>query len=196
MKHSSIVFILVMLIFLSSCGQNESNQNEEADTSEDSTTVVEQTAEEEAEEKMLNMARLLKVFEMQDPSSIEELKTILGEPTTAIERIANTGDPYQSSTWEFEEGIVLWYDDAQGNGFTIESKEQTSISIFGEPVILNKSSLDDCKKAVARLQVAAKSNDSIVWKANVGRIWMYFTFDKNKILKSIKLAAFDLDYVG
>ena len=140
---------------------------------------------------------LEQVFQIQDPTSLEALKAILGD-AKMVERIAATTDPYPSSTWEWEDGTVIWFEDYQSSGITVETKAQEPIATPLE-LTLNQSSLDDSKGRFAGLKKSERNAEAPaveVWKIQQGDTWYFLFFNKDKVLIRIKIAAVDLDAVG
>jgi hypothetical protein len=111
MKFLNTLLILAFFAFAMSCGgKDESSQNEEVATTE---------SEENSEDTPANALSLLEqVFQIKKPDSLEVLEAILGK-AKMVERIAPTTDPYQSSTWEWEDGTIIWFDNAQSSGIKI-----------------------------------------------------------------------------
>jgi len=190
MKFLNTLLILAFFAFAMSCGgKDESSQNEEVATTE---------SEENSEETPANELSLLEqVFQIKKPDSLEVLEAILGK-AKMVERIAPTTDPYQSSTWEWEDGTIIWFDNAQLSGINIETKAQEPIATPLE-LTLNQSLLDDSKERFADLK---KSNSNAeapaveVWKIQQGNTWYFLFFNKDKVLVRIKIAALDLDTVN
>ena len=115
-----------------------------------------------------------------------------------VERIAATTDPYPSSTWEWEDGTVIWFEDYQSSGITVETKAQEPIATPLE-LTLNQSSLDDSKGRFAGLKKSERNAEAPaveVWKIQQGDTWYFLSFNKDKVLIRIKIAAVDLDAVG
>jgi hypothetical protein len=177
-----------------SCGQGDTKQNEEKDTTEASTNTDKQT---ESKEKSSNSddSKLVELFQLERPDSLDLLKSVFGEPKM-VERIAPTTDPYQSSTWELSDGTIIWFDDYQVSGTSVEAK---GIQVIKTPlgISINQSTLDDCKKIIKDIKQSDISGEFEILKFKNDNVWYFLTFDKkSKLLKVIKLATIELDAVS
>jgi hypothetical protein len=197
MRYSNA--ILALCIFIASCGQSDTKQQKlnEKDTTSSSANSDNQIQEEQEEkESSNNNNQLTKFFQIEIPNSLEQLKSILGSETK-VERESPSGDSYKSSTWELSDSTIIWFDNAQESGTTIEAKGQQIIETpLG--ISINQSTFDDCKEIIKDIKKSTSLSDDKVetWKFNKGKVWYFLEFNKDKLLKRIKLAAVDLDTVG
>lgn len=132
-------------------------------------------------------------------SALQQLKAILGEGRT-VTRMASFGDPFESDTWEFDD-FVIWFDNAQESGITIEHKGGEYA--VGTPlgIVLNESSVEQCRAAFGGAlrqssHAATDAPEMEVWKGSRDGVWYFLYFNESKVLVRIKISALDLDNVG
>jgi len=131
--------------------------------------------------------------------ALQQIKAILGEGRK-LTRMAPFGDPFESDTWEFDD-FVIWFDNAQQSGITIEHRGGEHA--VGTPlgIVLNESSVEQCRAAFGgALQrsghVAADAPQMEVWKGSRDGVWYFLYFNEGKLLMRIKISSLDLDSVG
>jgi hypothetical protein len=160
----------------------------------------------EARDAPVSSNGLERVFRITPPphsdddseSALQQLKAIFGTGKK-VSRMAPSGDPYESDTWEFDD-FVIWFDNAQESGITLASK--AGGHAVGTPlgIVLNDSSLEQCKEVFEGVIEESSSNtdapDLEVWKTSRDGIWYFLYFNEDEVLMRIKISSVDLDRVS
>lgn len=196
LTHLKKIFLYGLLFIFTSCRNNDT-QIKEKDTKETQVLLSNNTDSLHKETSSplsdsVNLLLLAKLVKHGMPILLSEAKLILGNQVQ-IDKPKHELD-FEDYTWNLSNGITLRFEDINHNekGVELDRLHVTSKKIIKHPynVYLNKSTLDDCKKAFPNLK---KAYDERTYKFEKNKTWYFLIFSQNNILIEINSSGWDTD---
>ena len=193
------MFVYSLFFVFSSCGNNNS-QPKEKDPKETQTSLSNNSDSltKGIPNQLIDSANLLQIDKLIKhgmPILLTEARQILGNQVR-IDTAKHELD-FDNYTWNLDNGTTLRFEDINYNekGIELDRLRFTSKNIIEYPsgIFLNKSTLDECKKAFPNLK---KSYENKTFKFEKDKTWYFLIFGNDNILIEIKSSGWDTDMSG